>query len=330
MTIRLAGLGDVACREELNIAWADIHRPEIALEFCRCHNDRNTALKYLRRQSEVNAAPLIELAQKTPITAQAAPAQAAPAQAAIPAATESSSTTEHVEVQCHVQLELDRLCQVVGRAIKTDVFRRRLINYEEEHTLKACFFLSLPNSYDRKRSHNEKAANATHFKADGGEDNKAGFAFVREDGAVLPVCPRWNDIDIDAYWLSEELLTALAAQNFMFKGGAGGSWGAGTFKFIKGMCKLKHFKFSTYLWYADWEQNHGMPWGAGPAKTYWPRGRYGENGEMAPMPEDMCKAKMDQAMLKSLLRKRANLAVYTAQAENRHTAGVESVPPHIT
>ena len=65
MTIRLGGLGDVASHEELHIAWADIHRPEIALEFCRCNNDHNTALKYLRRQSAVNAAPLIEFAQKT-------------------------------------------------------------------------------------------------------------------------------------------------------------------------------------------------------------------------------------------------------------------------
>ena len=98
------------------------------------------------------------------------------------------------ERDSHVQLELDRLCQVVGCAIKTDVVRRRLINYEEEHKVKACFFLRLPNSYDHKRSHNEKAANATHFKADGGEDNKAGFAFVREADAVLLACPRWNDI----------------------------------------------------------------------------------------------------------------------------------------
>ena len=33
--------------------------------------------------------------------------------------------------------------------------------YEEEHTLKVCFFLRLPNSYDHKRSHNEEVANAT-------------------------------------------------------------------------------------------------------------------------------------------------------------------------
>ena len=65
MTIRLEGLGDVACREEANIAWADIHSSEITLEFGRCNNDHNTALKYLRRQSAVNAAPLIEFAQKT-------------------------------------------------------------------------------------------------------------------------------------------------------------------------------------------------------------------------------------------------------------------------
>ena len=65
MTIRLVGFGDVACREEPDIAWADIHPSKIALECCRGKNDHNTALKYLRRLSEVNAAPLIELAQKT-------------------------------------------------------------------------------------------------------------------------------------------------------------------------------------------------------------------------------------------------------------------------
>ena len=47
------------------------------------------------------------------------------------------------------------------------------------------------------------------------------------------------------------------------------------------------------------------------------------------MPEDMRKAKMDQAMTKSLLRKRANLAFYTAQAETRHTADAEPVPPNL-
>ena len=57
MTIRLEGLGDVACREEANIAWADIHSSEITLDFGRCNNDHNTALKYLRRQSEANAIP---------------------------------------------------------------------------------------------------------------------------------------------------------------------------------------------------------------------------------------------------------------------------------
>ena len=67
MTIRLEGLGDVACREEAHIAWADIHSSEITLDFGRCNNDHNTALKYLRRQSDNNAVPLIELSQKTSI-----------------------------------------------------------------------------------------------------------------------------------------------------------------------------------------------------------------------------------------------------------------------
>ena len=64
-------------------------------------------------------------------------------------------------------------------------------------------------------------------------------------------------------------------------------------------------------------------------EKYSPRGRYGENGEIAPMPEDMRNAKMDQAMTKSLLRKRANLAFYTAQAETSHTADAEPVPPNL-
>ena len=61
---------------------------------------------------------------------------------------------------------------------------------KDKHKVKVCFFLRLPNSYDHKRSHNGKVANATYFKPDRGEDNNAGFAFVREDGAVLLVCPR--------------------------------------------------------------------------------------------------------------------------------------------
>ena len=114
----------------------------------------------------------------------------------------------------------------------------------------------------------------------------------------------------------------------MFKGGAGGSWGAGTFKLIKGMCKLEHFKFSTCLRYADWHQNHGMPWGEGPAKTYWERGTYGGNRKVARMPENMRKAMMEKAMLKSVRAKRANLDFYTAQSETSHTADAEPVPPN--
>ena len=71
-----------------------------------------------------------------------------------------------------------------------------------------------------------------------------------------------------------------------------------------------------------------MPWGEGPAKTYWPRGRYGENGKMAPMPEDARNRKMDAAMKKSVRAKRANLDFCTAQSENRHTADAEPVPPN--
>ena len=193
MTIRLEGLGDVACREEANIAWADIHSSEIKLDFGRCNNDHNTALKYLRRQSENNAVPLIELSQKTSIN----------------------------EIQ-HAWYGPEYFWwnPLPGHPKDTVMFNRSFKDFLKswdmtskqtffgdgnggEHTLKACFFLSLPNSYDHKRSRNEKAANATYFKADGGGDNKAGFAFVREDGAVLLVCPRWYDINIDAYWLSK-------------------------------------------------------------------------------------------------------------------------------
>ena len=71
-----------------------------------------------------------------------------------------------------------------------------------------------------------------------------------------------------------------------------------------------------------------MPWGEGPAKTYWERGTYGGNRKVARMPENMRKAMMEKAMLNSVRAKRANLDFYTAQSETSHTADAEPVPPN--
>ena len=47
------------------------------------------------------------------------------------------------------------------------------------------------------------------------------------------------------------------------------------------------------------------------------------------MPEDARNVKMDAAMKKSVRANRANPAFFSAQAETRHTADIEPVPPNI-
>ena len=164
-------------------------------------------------------------------------------------------------------------------------------------------------------------------------DGKAGFAFVRDDGAVMLVCPVKDNTCIKAYWLSEDLLSALAAEQIIVPDRLGGTWGHDTLTKIDNMCIVEGFRLRCSIVKSQvpcikWEGNHGTPWGEGPpSKSCWPLEPNGK-GKLARVRSEKRREIFANAMRQSEVCHRCDMDFHdTTQAGSRLLVN-RSNPPY--
>ena len=69
-----------------------------------------------------------------------------------------------------------------------------------DHAIVAVYYMMIPRTLDHKRSRNAKTANAEYYEHTcETKDGKSGFAFVRDDGRVLLLQPKWYYREVNAY-----------------------------------------------------------------------------------------------------------------------------------
>ena len=277
------------------------------LEWCRTIDDHNAVLKYMRHMCERGNTYVIEMGLSASITELQHASFGPEYKFWRPPPGEPANSVKFLYTWKDFLRQLN------------DKSKKVLFGEQHDHKIVACLFIRFENTYDHKGSHNSLTSGANYYWAAGGQkDNTCGYGFVRDDGAVLVACPSWGKKQINAYWLSKQLLSALAAKGFAtLRGGQGGTWGAGTFKKIKEMHTL-NLGFRKNVKYCDWKKNHGTPWGEGPpSDDWWPPSEPG--GQMT---EEKRRAKFEETQQESIRTGMCNPEFFlvTAQAASGLTA----------
>ena len=246
-----------------------------AMQYARSRNDHNTALRFCRMWMEICGIYILELPLVLEIV-EIAHAVFGPEfwwWQHLPG-------TDPVSATFKWSWE-DMLIALNARS------RETLFGSKAVHYFRAAFCMRLPDSYGHKRHHNKRTQNAQYTTPAEGKrshDNIFGFAFVRDDGAIAFLRPGWDSNKVAAYWVTDQLITAHAAKNFKFRQGPGGSPGPGTFHDVttRHQIRLK-FLEQQFITFADWNQNHGTPWGKRPPSLGWkmPPRIFKEDGEGA-------------------------------------------------
>ena len=199
--------------------------------------------------------------------------------------------------------------------------KKVLFGEEFDMHIVAHFFVRLPGTYDHKRPHNAKTTKSTYYQCDGEtKDGKSGFAFVRNDGAILLCCPARNQKKMNAYWYSEQLLSALSVKKTVadLRDGMGGTAGAGTFQQLDKRCTLRGFSFvaDTDVTYVPFSSNHGDRWGEGPPDTWWPTEWDPNTNKLKEISAEERTKRLNNAMTKSAKNKKCNLEFFETEAES--------------
>ena len=262
--IRIRGLGNFQLRKKHSIGWDDVTGLNDKFVYCRQRNDFSTADRFFRRLCEINGLHKIELGMTTRINeimhawygCEYSWWRAAPGR-----------TRESVTFRFTWR---DLLCGMNAQS-KHVIFGHEHKD-PDRSSIVACLYIRLKGTCD-PQNRQLSAGGKTYFRpAEDIRDGKAGFAFVRDDGKVMLVCPKKDDGHMNAYWLSKELLSALAEEHFVATDREERTLSADTVTKIARMPSMIGFRLrcsiiKNQVPCLPWEQNHGTPWGEGPPSS---------------------------------------------------------------